>query len=375
MTNQAPFPIISTEGEPYEIGCQYGEQAKHAIRGSVNHYRSVFEKQAKLQWDLALDLAKTLITSIEEFDADAVEEMRGIAKGAGRTFEEIVLVNARSELLRIATAEGGTKGAGEKLAKGVTEEECSTFAITPEASKNGHTLIGQNWDMDAAVQKQAVIVKKKKKGKPNCVTLVEAGMLGKQGFNSAGMANVGNGLFMTTMKAGVPIQFLMNKLLSAESLVEAIGFLLTAKRASATNRVIASHDGQAIDIELAPEAYNVIYPESGIILHTNHFLVPNTNIKDNGPILHPNTLTRIFRLRQLVYPERGNITIEFIQKVLRDHVNKPDSLCRHIDPKSTKQSQTNATTIYDLDDKTLCIAKGPPCENEFVTLNFEDVLF
>lgn len=36
--------------------------------------------------------------------------------------------------------------------------------------------------------------------------------------------------------------------------------------------------------------------------------------------------------------------------------------------------QTVLSNIYDVNDRTLYIAKGPPCQNEYVTLDFSDIL-
>ena len=71
--------------------------------------------------------------TIEERYPDLLAEITGIAEGAGRDLEEIIALNARTELL---------------FAESATDEGCTVAVILPEAA-GGHTLIGQNWDWKA----------------------------------------------------------------------------------------------------------------------------------------------------------------------------------------------------------------------------------
>ena len=237
-------------------------------------------------------------------------------------------------------------------------------------------LIGQNWDWYHAAQKTCIILKKRKKGKPNCVTFLEAGLLGKGGMNSAGLGFLENALVSDKMCIGVPVIITANKVLGAESLVEAMEMLLSAKVASSVNRLIATADGECVSIELDPRDYNVIFPDGGIITHTNHFTVFNQNIKDIMPTTSPHTLTRLYRATKLLSLEQGDITLETFKRIFRDHLGKPNSVCRHPDERLTEESrrQTNASIFIDLNEKAFYIAKGPPCENEYVELDLEDIL-
>lgn len=367
MVNQLSFPVISVQGTPYELGYQYGSQCKTLIEEVLDMYRAVFKREARLEWEQVLELSKKFIPFIEEYDPDAVEEMQGVANGLGKTLEDIVAVNARTEL-SFLTMSGGI---AEELAKG----GCTTLAATSETTRNKHTLIGQNWDWYPGAQKVLILLRKKKKGKPNCVTFVEAGLLGKGGLNSAGLGFVGNALATDKLRVGVPVNIITNKMLGAESLPDAIGMLLLAHRTGATNRLIATANGECADIEVTTEDYDVIFPNEGVIAHTNHFTVSKPNVKDVFPSKYPNTFTRLHRAKKLLAAERGDITTETFKKIFRDHLGKPNSICWHLDKRldEGQRLQTNASIIMDLNKKAFHIAKGPPCENEYVTLDLKDI--
>jgi isopenicillin-N N-acyltransferase-like protein len=69
----------------------------------------------------------------------------------------------------------------------------------------------------------------------------------------------------------------------------------------------------------------------------------------------------------------GEITVEDFKEVLRDHVNHPNSICRHPDERDTELEhvQTVASIIMNLTQKEVHIASGPPCCNEYQTMKFK----
>src|SRR5437868_13938118 len=95
-----PFPLIEISGPPRERGRQYGQQTADRIRKGAAHY------MAQLQ-GMSLDaaaisaLVREYLPIIEDFEPGYIEEMRGIAEGAEVSFEEIALLNARTEILKL----------------------------------------------------------------------------------------------------------------------------------------------------------------------------------------------------------------------------------------------------------------------------------
>jgi len=369
MVKRLPFPVILAEGNPYEVGYQYGSQCKALIVKMLDMYGTIFKRNANLGWNEVLALARKFMPFIENYDPDAMEEMTGVAKGVGVSLEDIVAINARTEMAFVGMA-------GTVTEESPQETYCTTLAATPEATQNGHTLIGQNWDWYPEAQKAFILLKKRKKGKPNCVSFIEAGLLGKGGLNSAGLGFVGNAMATDKMRVGVPTHIITNRILNAESLTEVIGMLLSAYRAGATNRLTATANGECADIELSTDDYSVIFPEDGVIAHTNHFTVQKPTIRDTFPNKYPSTFTRLHRAKKLLAAERGHITLETFERILRDHLGKPDSICWHLDERIDKslRLQTNASIIMDLNEKAFYIAKGPPCQNEYVALDLKDIL-
>src|SRR5205085_11181878 len=90
---------IRLAGTPLERGRQYGRVAATLIHRCLASYREVFEQRAGLEWNAALAHARRFVHDIEAFRPDILDEMRGIADGAGVPFDAILVLNCRSELM------------------------------------------------------------------------------------------------------------------------------------------------------------------------------------------------------------------------------------------------------------------------------------
>ena len=64
--------------------------------------------------------------------------------------------------------------------------ECTAIAVPRSASVTGGTLLAQNWDWLGGQRGALVVLRVRQPGAPACITLTEAGMLAKIGFNVHG---------------------------------------------------------------------------------------------------------------------------------------------------------------------------------------------
>lgn len=356
-----PFPIISVKGDPSQRAVQYGAQAKALIERNLAAYQRNFRHYAKVTWEEVLSSVDKYIPAIEAYDKEILEEIRGIAAGAGRAMEEILALNVRTEIMLTT-----------KLCSG-----CTAVAALPEATASGHTLIGQNWDWSVAVQDSCVILEVEQDGKPNFVTFVEAGLLAKVGLNSAGLGLCVNAMVSDGDRGDpkTPFHVIIRKLLNAERLGDAIAMVLNTERASSANYLLAHREGEAIDLEAAPQGVGYKSPERGVLAHANHFVANRFIANDVGRTFLPDSLIRDSRANRLLQRQVGKIEIETFQELLRDHVNYPNSICRHPDPRAVEEErlQSVASLIMDLDEGRMYLSDGVPCENEYRVLTFSSL--
>ena len=356
---KSPFPFFAIGGPPRDRGMQYGAQCKATIRKTIEFYRWIFEYESNINWDHCLLKAAEFRTYILDYDIEILEEMEGIAAGAGCSLEEILAINARSELLFLLAAQG------KKM-----RTCCTAIAATPEATVEQETFLAQNWDWYASTRKQCVILKIEQPGRPDILQLVEAGLLAKTGMNSAGIGLCTNALVCDKWRIGVPFHIILRGILNANSMAGAIGAVTKAYRASAGNYLIGHAEGEVLNIEAGPENFNFIYPQDGLISHANHFQVHNPNITDYIPALWPDSIVRGLRASRMLAADRKRISRESIQSLLQDHFDRPFSICAHRPGARSKkyEDQTNASVILNLSRRQFYVAVGPPCEHEYVLI-------
>jgi isopenicillin-N N-acyltransferase-like protein len=374
VTQAQTFPHVRVAGGPYERGRAYGAQAADRVARSVEAYREVFRELAGLDAADARRLAARFEEPIGRFRPAYLDEIRGIADGAGLAYEDVLAINVRTEVMFAARARSA-EAAGRP-------EGCSAFAVLPQASADGHMLIGQNWDWLPHCFSTVIVLEAEQADGPDFVTVVEAGLLAKTGMNSSGIGLATNALVtdQDLGEPGVPYHVLLRAILDCETLSDAYAVLMERPRASSANYLIAHRDGIAVDVEAAPGDFSrlaLVFPEEGVLLHTNHFLALSPGLKDVSLWAMPDSPFRLERLRAAVaaaLPE--GLTLETFGAMLADHANYPSGVCCHPDTRMrpADQGATVASVLMDLDARCLWLADGHPCSTPYRRLDYAGFL-
>ena len=213
-------------------------------------------------------------------------------------------------------------------------------------------------------------MKIKQSRKPNLVLITEAGQIGKMGLNSKGLGQLQNGLFTGVSRVGVPYYAILRKILNSENINEAVENIKNIVRASSGNYMLSDKYGAIIDVETSQTDYDILTPTNSVIVHTNHYISKKINVRDLALDILPDSLIRFDRAMQLLENKKGEIDIDIIKTILKDHFNFPYSICRHIgnDSNFKDSMRTIVSIIMDLNNLILWIAEGPPCENEYIKI-------
>jgi isopenicillin-N N-acyltransferase like protein len=296
------FPIIDVTGTLQECGQQYGQTAAALIQHNIKAYGKLFQFHANLNREAALQKAEQLIPAIEATNPDLIVEMQGVADGAGVSLNEIVMLNARTELL--AT---------------VPLRECTSIAALPPAT-SGDVWLAQNWDWLHITHSSICILKISQPNKPKIMMVVEAGQIGKMGMNDAGLGLCLNWLQADHQRVGVPVLLLCREILNSAHLDTAINAIYLAKRASAANFLIAYKEPFAIDLETTPNDVDFLEPSGGILIHTNHFITRRFRAIDNG--LRDAGGSSLIRRQRAQYrlEQESTVDIDAINRTLDDTI-------------------------------------------------------
>lgn len=301
------FPLIEVSGNAYQMGYQHGDQAADLVQ----KYLLWIERLTGQSRQSLAQNAMAFLPMMEQLSPAFVEEVRGLADGAGISFEEAVLCQARAEAARVH--EGG----------------CTAFALTGSATADGLPLAGQNQDLEPEYGDVAILLHvKPTDGRPRALIFTFAGQLGYSGVNEYGLAHFANALYDFEWSIGIPHYPLKRVMLEQSSVKGCIELLKMHRTCSAANAVICDGEGNIGDVEVRPEG---IAPfddaHSDCRLHTNHYLT--APFADYETHSLPDSCPRLDRIRVLVRENWGKITVDTLKHILADHDGDPGGICRH----------------------------------------------
>jgi hypothetical protein len=370
------FPFVSVQGTPLERGRQHGESVAGRVRRSVELYGG---QLAAFGYDAAekTDLIMAFAGEIETFGAHYVEEMHGIAQGAGVAFEDVVMINARTEVIAVARrVKNKPHGALDDA-----DDGCTGAVIMQERSASGALIHGQNWDWRAECAETAIVLRVRRADGPDFLTFVEAGGLARSGLNAAGLSITANYLDSDRdyRRSGVPLALIRRRVLEQSHFALAIRVVATTPKSCSNNMMLAAAGGVALDFECAPDEAFVIYPSEGLLVHANHWVSPValSKLKDTGLVNVPDSVYRDWRVRKLLDEAGAKLTPADLKQALFDDFGTPFSVCRPPRPglRDSNLSATVAMVIMEPAAGVMDVAPLPALNRTFTryTLTGEPV--
>lgn len=372
------IPVVISRGTPYEIGYNHGKSHPGRVHKSFEYNLKSCLERGDVSREELYRIAVGYMKPVEAYNRDYIEEVQGIADGAGMRLEDIMLLNTRTELQKLFWNRRDKNGEFQYLKAVEGMEACTSIAVTGERTATGATYVGQNWDNFAWAEECLIYhIIRQQGGKPSIAYCGEAGIITRSGLNSCG---IGDGVNSLSTNApvnfeGVPLQFLLRGVLDSRNLGEAIDALNGGRNAAVNNILIAYRDNEAADVEMDTGCCGILYPEDGILTHANHYVCPGHPVRPYLDVYKGNSFVRHNRSRKLLNAVKGKISIEDIQNVFADHGNAPQSICRHGDetlPKE-KQSETVMSFISNLTTLEMSLATQNPCRG-FITFKPFDLL-
>jgi len=334
--------VLKASGTPWEMGHTIGSQLSRNLRIVTEGFE---ERAAAQLGDQGLRAkVEPYIACTEKVAPRTLEEIRGMAEGAGVGFHSLFGLNAAQEL--------------------TYSQGCSSLAVNGDATADGSVILAHNEDNSYFYADHCYVVDGTPDEEPAFLAFAYAGLVLHQGFNDRGIGSVGNALYSSDLKPGVPKLVAYREIMRSESLEDAIRRCIRPERANGNNHVLANAEGEVYDVEVSATKHSLIYAEGGVMAHTNHFTAPGLQHLDEWADLL-NSRIRLNRLRRLLNRDVGEITVESIKRMLSDHANYPKSICKHVKPVVNEEVSTVGSVIMDLTDRTLQACSGNPCEGSY----------
>lgn len=356
--------IILT-GTSKEIGEQHGRLGRNQIIQSLETYEKLFRDYQFISWNEAREMALHYVKAIEKYDDQLLEEMEGVAKGAGVDIEDILALNARTE---IALGSYGNRQ---------FTDGCTAIATTSPISHD--TIIGQNWDWKGAQTKSLLLLEVHRKNKPVITMMTEGGIIGKIGYNSAGLGLCFNALLTDRKANEVPIHLALRGVLNSFTLSEAISKIKDGQTAASASLLIGKSEedgsGMVINVEVSPFGIDYVGGDKGFLVHTNHIMSPviKKHLLDMNEYRFEDSMLRYKRAQQLIniaIKKNEKIDHEVYKKWLSDTFNAPNSINHLCNPHAEehRQMETVFSIIMNLTKRKTFLSIGKPAEGQFIEI-------
>ncbi len=341
--------MVRARGAPRALGRQIGEAAALQIRQMLTSYRELIESnrpRLNLGWAEAVLQAR-------KYGRYALgghmEELHGMAEGAGAEFEDLLALNCI-----------------EAIVSDALHLKCTSLALGPEWTNDRHVLLAHNEDWWPQDEHTLYLIHGEPEREPAFLALTYGGLLPAIGLNSAGLAQCCNSVYPNDSRFGVPRAFVARSGLAAGDLVEAARRAAHPDREAGYNHLVINREGDILSLEASARRHAILPAIAGALVHTNHYLDPGMQEVERDPAGLGRSRLRYERATELLYAGRPHSRGSLV-RILADHHNSPSSICSHLQESQAPLDQyaTIASVIIDLTEMTLHVGRGQPCGASF----------
>ncbi len=253
--------IIDCVGSGRPRGLIHGEEARDRVREALGRWEEVTLSAARegstIETYVARFLSTTgLIPTLGRLLPDLLEEIRGIADGAGVAYETVAAYNLMDEQwwYDLKLPPQGEPG-------------CSVVSVVHDSG----TLLAQNMDLPAFMDGSQLILRIRAPDEPEALVLTSAGLVGLVGVNRSGVAVCVNTLLMLNHDPnGLPVAAVVRGALAQDTAEGAIQFLKSVPHASGQHYAIAGRGGvTGLECSALGAATSSAEGRRSLI-HTNH---------------------------------------------------------------------------------------------------------
>jgi isopenicillin-N N-acyltransferase-like protein len=336
----------------YQVGRVFNKNIKEIIKRRSEWHSSLINI---LNSEEGQKLSTKLLELSQKHFPNVVEEIKGLADGAGIHFDHIWVINIKSELGSIKKEPPG----------------CSSILV----KDNKNMWLFHNEDGHTAYKDIMFTIKVTPPSGVSFISMVYPGTITGNGpsLNSRGIVQTTNYISSTESEIGLPRYVIGRAILEAKDINEAVQIATHVPRAYPYHHNLASFEEKRyVSVETIPSTSEKKYPD-GNYFHTNHLLFEKTKeyqfqdqeYKNSSSLSRYGVINE--KLNQL---DTNNLGPDSILSVLSSHESKPYSPCRH--PKEDILGQTLGTALFDINERRFYLYKGNPCEavknNQYIVL-------
>jgi predicted choloylglycine hydrolase len=363
--------VLELSGSPYARGLQHGRTLRAEIGKLVDLWKQDVARQARSDPETLIRnfLASTdFVPAIRKWTPDLLDEVRGIADGAGVPFDTMLAFQLVDEMWVFL----------DQPAK----DHCTGMGVVTAGTHPAY--IAQNMDLEAYRDGYQVVLHiAQDKSLPEQFIFTCAGLIATNGINNRSIAIACNTLLqLSASRDGLPVACVLRGVLAQSRGEDAVKFLKEVKHASGQNYILGTGD-RVYDFEASARRVVEFRPaeDGSFVYHTNHPLV-NDDVKpwhlQKVALLSAEERSkgdsemRLAAVQARIRQPVSAIDVGVIKETLRSRDSSLHPVCRP--RKEGDPFFTFGATIMTLSDTpSIEVSMGPHDENKFVLLKFRQV--
>jgi isopenicillin-N N-acyltransferase-like protein len=380
--------ILRLEGSGYEMGLQHGESLREEIRkgvlplfGNFTEFESnVRQLPESARREVAAQLEREVFEPLRaSVPQTYLDELRGIADGAGLPADVVLRGNFLSELLQVTV-----KHLLPSEGVGATDAGCTGFAVAGPATRDGELLHGKNTDYRGSGiwDRFPMLILSRPTDGLSYVRGTSAGLIKcNTCMNEHGITLGGHFLFSTdSVVDGMAFTVLENEIMRrAASLKDAISIVESGPRTGAFAFIVSDgKTGDAVALECTHTEVSKRRLSEGAVVMSNVCTVSDAQ-KQCDILLKAgigrNPLSRWQRISDLIAKHHGTIDLDVALSFLGDHYDSASGRERGV--AHTIASIASVTSILLRPERReLWIGVGPvpAANNPFLGFDCRDAL-
>ena len=361
---------VTFQGAGYELGLQHGQALKTDIAAIIEAWKKNTAAALGKDADQVLEdfyQYAHFEEAIKQWTPDLYDEIKGIADGANQEWKDILVLNLLDEFWVYVNRLNNTDN-----------HHCSAVGVP--AMKGNPGYVSQNMDLEAYTDGFQVLMRlEKTKDTPERLILTYPGLVALNGMNEKGIGVCVNTLMQLEASAtGLPVAFVIRKLIDSTDKKDMLSFIQTVKHASGQNYIVGIR-GEIYDFEASANKVVRFDPKNknGTVYHTNHPLV-NDDIKPWFEKYDPNVsneskptdFNSYYRLQAVEkrMATASGIDESLIMKTLQSKDNPKNPVCRA----NQGGGFTFSSVVMTMASSPfILITAGPPDESDFQRFDFK----
>lgn len=341
--------ILALHGSAHERGRQHGRHFRREIAQLVLRWQQSLAQELKRPADEAIRqflTATDFIPAIQHWTPDLLDEVHGLAEGAGQPFDTMLAFQLGDELYAYLDLRA--------------HDHCSALGVAPADRRSG--WVAQTMDLEPIYDGfQTILRITDDSDAPEQIVLTYPGLIGLNGLNDRSVAVACNTLLqLASSPTGLPQSFVVRGVLAQRDAVAALAFIRTVPHASGQNYLVGT-PSRIFDFEASARRVVELKPNAqGTLSHTNHPLV-NDDVKRwiRRPPATSDTVVRLEALQRRLQRSGDSLGHEDILNALRSRESMPFPICRPVSTTSVVFSFSGVIMTLG-DTPSLDASPGPP---------------